>query len=192
MANKKKKTKTAAKTKAKVISKKSKPQKTASKKAVAKKPVAKKVAPKKKTVVKKVAAKTVAKKTKKAAPKVAAKKVVKVNIAPLQAKIIDYSKAITPLLDRLVVRVLQGERVTAGGLIIPDTVFMMATGYLKAEVVAVGHRAKNKKGNLKPLDVQVGDHVLFSEHAGTKVEFNAEELQIIHETDVMGILQNSI
>ena len=192
MANKKKKTKTAAKTKAKVISKKSKPQKTASKKAVAKKPVAKRVAPKKKTVVKKVAAKTVAKKTKKAAPKVAAKKVVKVNIAPLQAKIIDYSKAITPLLDRLVVRVLQGERVTAGGLIIPDTVSMMATGYLKAEVVAVGHGAKNKKGNLKPLDVQVGDHVLFSEHAGTKVEFNAEELQIIHETDVMGILQNSI
>ena len=183
MANKKKKTKT----KAKIISKKSKSPKTASKK-----PVAKKVAPKKKTVVKKVAAKTVAKKTIKPTPKVVAKKVRKVNVAPLQAKVIDYSKAITPLLDRLVVRVLQGERVTAGGLIIPDTVSMMATGYLKAEVVAVGHGAKNKKGNLKPLDVQVGDHVLFSEHAGTKVEFNAEELQIIHETDVMGILQNSI
>ena len=191
MANKKKKTKTTAKAKTKVTSKvkakKSKPQKAA-----AKKPVAKKVAPKKKTLVKKVAAKTIAKKTKKPTSKVAAKKILKVNVAPLQAKIIDYSKAITPLLDRLVVRVLQGERVTAGGLIIPDTVSMMATGYLKAEVVAVGHGAKNKKGNLKPLDVQVGDHVLFSEHAGTKVEFNAEELQIIHESDVMGILQNSI
>lgn len=187
MANKKKKAKLPVKKSApkKKVAKKTAPKKAVAKKKVPKKSAAKKAAPKKKNVVKK----TPAKKAVKAAPK---KTTQTVNIAPLQAQVIDYSKAITPLLDRLVVRVLQGERVTAGGLIIPDTVSMMATGYLKAEVVAVGHGAKNKKGNLKPLDVQVGDHVLFAQHAGTKIEFNAEELQIIHESDVMGILQNSI
>ncbi len=213
--NKNKKAKPAARKSApkKSAARKSASKKPIAKKAVAKKPVAQKAVAKKKTVVKKGAAKTVTKKIKQP-PKVAAKKALKVapkkatakpavvkaqakatqkvNVAPLQAKVIDYSKAITPLLDRLVVRVLHGERVTAGGLIIPDTVSMMATGYLKAEVVAVGHGGKSKKGNLKPLDVQVGDHVLFSEHAGTKVEFNAEELQIIHESDVMGILQSPI
>jgi chaperonin GroES len=187
MANKKKKSAPVKKSAPKKIkpAKKSAPKKTVAKKTLAKKSLAKKAAPKKKTVVKKSPAKK--------AVKVILKKITqKVQIAPLQAKVIDYSKAITPLLDRLVVRVLQGERVTAGGLIIPDTVSMMATGYLKAEVIAVGHGAKNKKGNLKQLDVQIGDHVLFAEHAGTKIEFNAEELQIIHESDVMGILQNSI
>lgn len=187
MANKKLKKKSVAQ---KFAPKKAAAKKTAPKKTVAKKTVAKKVA--KKSVAKKSVAKKAAPKKKAVVKKAPAKTTQKVQIAPLQAKVVDYSKAITPLLDRLVVRVLQGERVTAGGLIIPDTVSMMATGYLKAEVVAVGHGAKSKKGNLKPLDVQVGDHVLFSEHAGTKVEFNAEELQIIHETDVMGILQNSI
>lgn len=102
---------------------------------------------------------------------------------------IDYTKAVTPLGDRLVVRVLSGERVTAGGLIIPDTA-SMATGYLKAVVLASGSGAKNKKGSLRPLDVQVGDEVLFSEHAGIKIRFNDEDLQIIHETDVMGVIQN--
>lgn len=187
MANKKKKAKLPVKKSApkKKVAKKSVSKKSVAKKTVAKKSVTKKAAPQKKTVVKKAAAQ-------KAVKAVSKKTTHKVNIAPLQAKVIDYSKAITPLSDRLVVRVLQGERVTAGGLIIPDTVSMMATGYLKAEVVAVGHGAKSKKGNLRPLDVQVGDHVLFAQHAGTKIEFNAEELQIIHESDVMGILQNSI
>lgn len=153
-----------------------------------------------KKVLKKAAKKVVKKSTKKAVKKVAkkavkpvAKKTVK-NTAPAVVRStprvqIDYTKAITPLLDRLVVRVINGERLTAGGLlIIPDTA-LMATGYLKAEVLAVGTGNKSKKGYLKPLDVKVGDKVLFAEYAGTKVQFNSEELHIIHEADVMGILE---
>jgi chaperonin GroES len=102
---------------------------------------------------------------------------------------IDYGKAVTPLLDRLVVKVLTGERITAGGLIISETA-SMATGYLKAKVLAIGTGIKTKKGSLRPLDVQVGDTVLFSSYAGIKVEFNSEELEIIHETDVMGVVQD--
>jgi chaperonin GroES len=162
------------------------------------------MASKKKKVVKKVVKKTSSKKvtkkvTKKAPPKkkivkkVVAKKptVKKPNLA-VKAPIVkvDYSKAITPLADRLVVRVEANEKMTPGGLYIPNTASSIATGYLKAKVLAVGHGPKNKKGLVRPLDVQIGDFVLFAEHAGTKVEFNSEELQIIHESDVMGIVQN--
>ncbi len=160
----------ATKKKKKVLKKT--PKKTVKKKPAVKKPKQKAKAVKKKTV-------------KKPAPKKPAPK----RAPPAKAKVnVDYSKAITPLADRLVVRVVNGERVTAGGLIIPDTA-LLATGYLKAEVLAVGAGGKNKKGYLKPLDVKVGDTVLFAEYAGTKVEFNSEELQIIHESDVMGIVQ---
>lgn len=143
----------------------------------AKKPV------KAKKVVKKPAKKAVVKKP------VAKKPVKKQAVKPTPKINIDYSKAITPLGDRLVVKVATGERITAGGLIIPDSA-SLATGYLKATVMAVGAGGKSKKGLLRPLDVKIGDSVLFSEHAGTKVTFNAEELQIIHESDVMGIVQN--
>lgn len=180
----------------------------------AKKPVAKKAAVKKtkkaapakatkaKAKVKAVKAKPKAQAAK-AQPKAKAKaKVASKPKAKIQSKVqpkakvaalapikkVDYSKAITPLGDRLVVRVSAGERVTAGGLIIPDTV-SEATGFLKATVLAIGRGVQNKKGFIKTMDVQVGDSVLFSQYSGTKVNFNAEELQIIHETDVMGIVQ---
>ncbi len=133
-----------------------------------------KPAPKKKVAAKKAVAK-------KALP-------IKKPIALKSTKNVDYSKAITPLGDRLVVRVTESEKVTAGGIIIPDSA-SQASGYLKATVLAVGNGATSKKGLLRPLDVKKGDTVLFSQHAGTKVEFNSEELQIIHETDVMGIIQ---
>lgn len=183
-------------------SKKKAVKKTAAKKPVSKSKPAKKVVKKSvKKAVKKTVKKAV-KKTAKKAAKPAAKKPVPKNKAKIQSAKplatavkaapkaqIDYTKAITPLLDRLVVRVITGERVTAGGLlIIPDTA-LMATGYLKAEVLAVGSGNKSKKGYLKPLDVKVGDKVLFAEYAGTKVQFNSEELHIIHEADVMGILE---
>jgi chaperonin GroES len=175
------------------------------KKSVAKKSPSKKAA---KSNVKKVAKKVVAKKAvKKAVTKATAKTAKSVkpvnkiattksalkpalkNAKPVAKKSIDYTKAITPLADRLVIRVVQGEKVTTGGIIIPDMV-SAAIGHLKGEVLAVGHGAKNKKGSIRPLDVQIGDHVLFQEFAGTKIEFNSEELQIIHESDVMGIVQN--
>lgn len=160
-----------------------------------KKQTAKKAKPAKKNAAKKPAAAKAAKKNKKPAE---VKKTAPANTAtaPKPIKLpkvipveVDYTRAITPLLDRLVVRVLNSERVSAGGLIIiPDTA-LMATGYLKAEVLAVGSGTKSKRGYLKPLDVKVGDKVLFAEYAGTKVKFNSEELHIIHEADVMGILE---
>lgn len=213
MANKKKKTISSAK-KNKPVKKASAPaekkkqakpaRQAVAKKATAKKSIAKKPTTKKSTA-KKSTAKKVVKKTKTSTKvktkssvkhQVAKSKVTKkpVAIRPVAVSVkkvekIDYSKAITPLGDRLVVRVANGgERVTAGGLIIPDTV-SQATGYLKAQVLAVGSGAKSKKGHLKPLDVKIGDEVLFSEYAGTKIKFGQEEVQIIHESDVMGVVQ---
>jgi len=168
------------------------------KKKVIKKPAKKQVkkAAKKqvqKPVAKKLTAKKSAKKTTKKTPiKAPVKKVQAQQTKPAKPvpKInVDYSKAITPLGDRLVVKVVNSEKTTPGGLIIPDTASSIATGYLKAVVLAVGSGGKSKKGHLQPLDVKVGDTVLFSEHSGTKVLFNAEDLQIIHETDVMGVVQ---
>lgn len=180
----------ASKKKAKKPAAKKTVKKAAAKKATAKKakPAAKK-ATKAKPVKKSPAKKAIAKK---AAPKSSAVK--KVSLAkvvkPTSASVkkVDYSKAITPLGDRLVVRVVNSERITAGGLIIPDTV-SDAVGFLKATVLAIGRGTQNKKGFIKTMDVQVGDSVLFSQYAGTKVQFNSEDLQIIHETDVMGIVQ---
>jgi chaperonin GroES len=188
MASKKKAKKPATKKsiKTKAVVKKAvvKKAKAAPKKTVAKKskPAAKKAVPKaklgKKAAVQKSSSKTKTKNT-------VQKNVIK-SALPISAK--NYSEVITPLGDRLVVRVENNERVTAGGLIIPDTV-SEAVGFLKARVLAVGRGTQNKKGFIKTMDVQVGDSVLFSQYAGTKVQFNSEELQIIHETDVMGIVQ---
>ncbi len=103
-------------------------------------------------------------------------------------KMKDYANAFTPLADRLVVRVVENEKITAGGIIIPDSASMVQ-GHLKGEVLAAGHGAKNKKGLVRPLDVQLGDFVLFAEYSGVKIEFNSEELQIVKESDIMGIVQ---
>jgi len=172
MANKKKK----VVKKKKIIAKKVIAKKVIAKKIIAKKPVAK---PTKKTM------KNPVKKTSANKVKTQVVKPIKLTSVPN----IDYSKAITPLGDRLVVKVVNSERITQGGLIIPDSAASVATGYLKAKVLAVGTGGKSKKGNLQPLDVKIGDTVLFSEHSGTKVLFNSEDLQIIHETDVMGVVQ---
>ena len=184
MANKKSK-KVVKKTVKKQTATKPAKKKTGSAKA---KPVKTKKAKVAKKTVKQTAKKTVQAKSPVVKPIAKAAKA-KASATPNKAKAnIDYSKAITPLHDRLVVRVFNAERITAGGLIIPDTA-LMATGYLKAEVLAVGTGTTSKKGNFKPLDVKIGDKVLFAEYAGTEVKFNSENLHIIHETDVMGILQ---
>lgn len=214
MANKKPVKKVGKKIVKKTIKKNVKinPKKAVGKKTVSKKAVAKKVAPKKvvakkvvskKQISKKVVAKkpttknltTKAKASKKSSLKtVGSKSQSKMIAKPTQVKtisapVIDYTKAITPLGERLVVKVVSAERVTAGGLIIPESV-SDSTGFLKATVLAVGNGAKNKKGHLKPLDVKTGDVVLFSKYSGTAVQFNSEDLQIIKESDVMGIVQN--
>ena len=105
------------------------------------------------------------------------------------AKSADYNKAISPLADRLVVRLVEGSKTTKSGLILL-TDSSSAQGYMKAVVLAAGKGMTNKKGFTKKLDVQVGDQVLFSEYAGTKIEFNNEELYIVNETDVLGITQS--
>ena len=105
------------------------------------------------------------------------------------AKSADYNKAISPLADRLVVRLVEGSKTTKSGLILL-TESSSAQGYMKAVVLAAGKGMTNKKGFTKKLDVQVGDQVLFSEYAGTKIEFNNEELYIVNETDVLGITQS--
>lgn len=144
------------------------------KKASLKKSLAKKSSPKKSTP-KKLSA------TKSLAPK-------KVAIAQKPQVKIDYAKAITPLADRLVVKVASQEKVTAGGLFIPDSV-TSTSGYLKGKVLAVGHGSYSKKGHLKPLDVQVGDEIMFSEYVSQTVEFHGEKLHIVNESDVLGIVK---
>jgi chaperonin GroES len=166
------------------------PLKSKLKKKPVKKAAAKKVINSKKK--KKVSSKTVRKNVKQPTKKVTSRTVKAKKSVVSQPKVrrtVDYTKAITPLADRLVVRVLNAEKVTAGGLIIPATASFV-TGYLKALVLAVGGGVKGKRGQIRPLDVKIGDHVLFAEYAGTKVNFHSEELHIIHESDVMGVLQD--
>lgn len=172
------------------MAKKKKITKKAVKKSVVKKTAKKAI---KKSVVKKTVAKKIVKKNpkkspKKSTPKLAKKTVAKLIKKPVPKVITDYSKVVTPLGDRLVVRVVQNEKMTAGGLYIPDMA-QSSEGYLKGEVLAVGQGHTTKKGFLRAMDVQKGDQILFSEHAGSKVVFNSEELQIVNETDVLGILQ---
>lgn len=168
-----------------------KPVKKAAKKPAAKKPVKKvmkKAAPKK--AVKKIAPKKKTAVKAKAKTKVVAKKVIKPAAKPLviqkqTPKNIDYTKAVTPLGERLVVRAVQAETMTAGGLYIPDTVDTRER-YVKATVLATGNGAKNKKGHTKPLDVKVGDTILFPAYASVRIQFNSEELHIVNESDVLG------
>jgi chaperonin GroES len=171
----------------KKVLKKTTAKKSAVKKSVVKKSKVKKTTSKKTT--KKPSQKNLKKVVKKTTVKVAQKVTKKTNVKPVVKSTIDYSKAVTPLGDRLVVRVVKSETMTAGGLYIPDMA-QSSEGYLKGEVLAVGQGLTTKKGFLRSMDVQKGDQVLFAEYAGTKVVFNSEELQIVNETDVLGIIQN--
>ncbi len=154
--------------------------KKASKKAIPKKAV-KKSAPVKKAVKAKPAKKVTAKKAVTKAP--AAK------VSPVRPIVkVDYTKAITPLGDRLVIRLVKTEKVSPGGLILPDS--MSSTeGYLKGEVLAAGHGTYTKKGHHKLLDVKIGDTVLFNEYSSTKVKFNNEDLHIVHENEILGVTE---
>ena len=186
-----KKNKMLKKTVKKSPTKKLNTQKKVAKKVVVKKQVKKPVKKMNQKTIKKAKPKTA---TQKAAKNTKTKKTIvkAVSVKPTAKTSVksnvDYSKAVTPLGDRLVVRLAEGEKMTAGGLHIPDMV-NTAVGYLRGEVLVVGHGQQNKKGFIKSMDVQKGDQVLFSEHAGTKVIFNSEELHIVNETDVLGIIQ---
>ncbi|HLP68731.1 MAG TPA: co-chaperone GroES, partial [Rhizobium sp.] len=87
--------------------------------------------------------------------------------------------------DRVVVRRLESEEKTAGGIIIPDTAKEKPQ---QGEVVAVGPGARNEKGELVALDVKAGDKVLFGKWSGTEVKIDGQDLLIMKESDVMGII----
>ena len=90
-----------------------------------------------------------------------------------------------PLHDRVVVRRLEEEERTKGGIIIPDTAKEKPQ---QGEVIAVGPGARDEQGKLVPLDVKAGDRVLFGKWSGTEVKIDGEELLIMKESDIMGIL----
>src|SRR3954463_12676673 len=93
-----------------------------------------------------------------------------------------------PLHDRVVVRRLEDETKTAGGIIIPDTAKEKP---LQGEVIAVGPGARNEQGQHVPLDVRVGDTVLFGKWSGTEVKIDGEDLLIMKESDIMGVLEQT-
>ncbi len=91
-----------------------------------------------------------------------------------------------PLHDRVVVRRLDAEERTAGGIIIPDTAKEKPQ---QGEVIAVGPGARDENGKVNPLDVKVGDRVLFGKWSGTEVRIDGEDLLIMKESDIMGIVE---
>jgi chaperonin GroES len=90
-----------------------------------------------------------------------------------------------PLHDRVVVRRIEADQKTAGGIIIPDTAKEKP---MEGEIVAVGPGARDESGKLVPLDVKAGDRILFGKWSGTEVKIDGEELLIMKESDVMGVL----
>ncbi|ACE94607.1 co-chaperone GroES [Rhizobium phaseoli] len=91
-----------------------------------------------------------------------------------------------PLHDRILVRRVDSEEKTKGGIIIPDTAKEKPQ---EGEVIAVGPGARNDAGQIQALDVKVGDHILFGKWSGTEIKINGEELLIMKENDVMGIIE---
>ncbi|MGX1097489.1 co-chaperone GroES [Amorphus sp. MBR-141] len=93
-----------------------------------------------------------------------------------------------PLHDRVVVRRIESETKTAGGIIIPDTAQEKPQ---QGEVVAVGPGARNEAGELVTPDVKAGDRVLFGKWSGTEVKIDGEDLLIMKESDIMGVLEGT-
>ena len=91
-----------------------------------------------------------------------------------------------PLHDRVVVRRVEEDTKTAGGIIIPDTAKEKP---MQGEVVAVGPGARDEQGKVQPLDVKPGDRVLFGKWSGTEVKIDGEDLLIMKESDILGVLE---
>jgi chaperonin GroES len=91
-----------------------------------------------------------------------------------------------PLHDRVVIRRITAEEKTSGGIIIPDTAQEKP---MEGEVIAAGPGARNEQGQIVPLDVKAGDRILFGKWSGTEVKLDGEELLIMKESDIMGIIE---
>jgi chaperonin GroES len=93
-----------------------------------------------------------------------------------------------PLHDRVVVKRVDAEEKTKGGIIIPDTAKEKPQ---EGEVIAVGPGARDESGKLQPLDLKAGDRVLFGKWSGTEVKIDSEDLLIMKESDVMGVIEGA-
>ena len=93
--------------------------------------------------------------------------------------------AIKPLDDRIVVRALEAEEKTAGGILLPDTAKEKPQ---KAKILAVGAGRLTDEGKRLPLDVKVGDTILYGKYAGTEVKWNGEDLKILRESEILGVV----
>ena len=93
-----------------------------------------------------------------------------------------------PLHDRVVIRRIEAEEKTKGGIIIPDTAQEKPQ---EGEVIAVGPGARDETGKVQPLDVKAGDRVLFGKWSGTEVRIDGQDLLIMKESDIMGVIDGS-
>ena len=93
-----------------------------------------------------------------------------------------------PLHDRVVVKRIEAEEKSAGGIIIPDTAKEKPS---QGEVIGVGPGGRDDSGKLVPIDVKVGDRVLFGKWSGTEVKLNSQDLLIMKESDIMGVLEET-
>ena len=93
---------------------------------------------------------------------------------------------IRPLHDRVVVKRIEDERKTPGGIVIPDTA---AEKPIRGKVIAIGHGKRLESGQVQPLDVKVGDLVLFGKYSGTEVKVDGEEYLVMREDDIMGVIE---
>jgi chaperonin GroES len=93
---------------------------------------------------------------------------------------------IRPLHDRIVVKRVDEERKSPGGIVIPDTA---AEKPIRGKVIAVGKGKLLENGEIRPVDLKVGDHVLFGKYTGTEIKVDGEELLVMREDDVMGVFE---
>ena len=93
---------------------------------------------------------------------------------------------IRPLHDRVVIKRMEEERTTASGIVIPDSATEKP---IQGEVLAVGNGKVNENGDVRPLDVKVGDRVLFGKYSGTEVKVEGNEVLVMREDDIMGVIE---
>ena len=93
---------------------------------------------------------------------------------------------IRPLHDRVIVRRVEDERTSPGGIVIPDTA---AEKPMQGEILAIGKGKIQENGDIRPLDVKVGDKVLFGKYSGTEVKVEGEEVLVMREEDIMGVIE---
>ncbi len=93
---------------------------------------------------------------------------------------------IRPLQDRVILKRMEEETTSAGGIVIPDSA---AEKPIRGEIVAIGNGKRMENGEVIPLDVKVGDTVLFGKYSGTEVKVDGEELLVMREEDIMGVIE---